>query len=88
MPTTSVAVGALFVGYAQQKGWLDKLPQVGGSAAVSLGVLGYVATRFVRNHHVRAAGLAALAVGAFDFARQQAGGPSGLEDVSGDEYTY
>lgn len=82
LPTAGVAIGALAVGYAQGKGFLDKLPQIGGSKVLTLGVLGFVATRFIKNPAIRQAGLAALAAAAFDFGRVQAGGTSGFDDVA------
>lgn len=75
-----VTLGALVVGYAQGKGFLDKLPQIGGSKVLTLGLVGYAATRFIKNPSVRQAGLAALAAAAFDFGRVQAGSVSGFED--------
>jgi hypothetical protein len=84
LPTMGVAVGALVVGYAQGRGLLDKLPQIGGSKVLTLGLAGYAATRFARHPAIRQAGIAALAAAAFDFGRVQAGGTSGFEDVSGD----
>lgn len=84
LPTTGVAVGALVVGYLQGKGFLDKLPQIGGSRVITLGIAGYAATRFSKNPSIRQAGLAALASALFDFGRVQAGGTSGFDDVNGD----
>jgi hypothetical protein len=84
LPTMGVTVGALVVGYASGKGFLDRLPQIGGSKVLTLGLAGYAATRFFKNPSIRQAGLAALAAAAFDFGRVQAGGVSGFEDVSGD----
>lgn len=84
LPTMGVAVGALVVGYAQGHGLLDKLPQIGGSKVLTLGIAGYAATRFFKNPSIRQAGLAALAAAAFDFGRVQGGGTSGFEDVSSD----
>jgi hypothetical protein len=77
MPTVGIALGGAVVGYLQGSGKLDFLPEVGGSRMVTLALAGYAATRFVRNPHVRAAGLAALAAGAFDFGRVQGGGTHG-----------
>lgn len=74
MPTVGIALGGAVVGYLQGSGRLDSLPEIGGSKMVTLGLAGYAATRFVRNPHVRAAGLAALAAAAFDFGRVQGGG--------------
>ena len=84
LPTVGIAVGALAVGYAQGKGMLDKLPQIGGSKVITLGLAGYLATRFVRNPMIKQAGLAALAAAAFDLGRTQATGTSGLDDTFGD----
>lgn len=84
LPTTGVAIGALIVGYLQGKGFLEKLPQIGGSRVLTLGIAGYAVTRFVKNPSIRQAGLAALAAAAFDFGRVQGGGTSGFDDVNGD----
>lgn len=83
LPTMTIAVGGMVVGYLQGKGFLDKLPQIGGSKVLTLGLAGWAATRFIKNPHVRTAGLAALAAAAVDFGRVQAGGTSGFEDVQG-----
>jgi hypothetical protein len=77
LPTVGIALGGAVVGYLQGSGRLDFLPEVGGSRMVTLGLAGYAATRFVRNPHVRAAGLACLAASAFDFGRVQGGGTHG-----------
>jgi len=74
LPTVGIALGGAVVGYLQGSGRLDSLPEIGGSRMVTLGLVGYGATRFIRNPHVRAAGLAALAAAAFDFGRVQGGG--------------
>ncbi len=84
LPTTGVALGAAAVGYATGKGYLDRLPAIGGSRVFTLGLIGFAATRFVKNPHVRNAGLAALAAAAFDFGRAQATGVSGIDDGTGD----
>lgn len=83
MPTMAVALGGLAVGYLQGKGFLDKLPQIGGSKVLTLGLAGWAATRFIKNPTIRTAGLAALAAAAVDFGRVQGGGTSGFEDVQG-----
>jgi hypothetical protein len=87
LPTVSVGVGALVVGYMDGNGMLDKLPAVAGSRMVTIGIAGYLATRFVRHPGVRAAGLAALAAAAYDYGRKQAGakGTSGWGDNVGGE---
>jgi hypothetical protein len=84
-PTVGIALGAAAVGYATGKGYLNKLPALAGSHVLTLGLIGFAATRFVRNQHVRNAGLAALAAAAFDFGRSQATGVSGIDgdDTSG-----
>lgn len=79
-----IALAGAVVGWLDGKGYLDKLPVIGGSKAVTLGIAGYAATRFVRNQHVRNAGLATLAAAAFDFGRQHGGGVSGFDGVAGD----
>lgn len=83
LPTMSIALGGLVVGYLQGKGFLDRLPQIGGSKVLTLGLAGWAATRFIKNPTIRTAGLAALAAAAVDFGRVQGGGTSGFEDVSG-----
>lgn len=77
-PAIPVALGGLVVGYADGKGFLDKLPPIAGSRMVTIGLVGYAATRFVRHPSVRAAGLAALAAAAYAVGNAQAkGGTSG-----------
>src|SRR5262252_1309194 len=56
LPVAGVAIGAVAMGYAQSKGLLDKLPQIGGSKVLTLGAIGYAATRFSKNHMIRNAG--------------------------------
>lgn len=69
-----VALGGAVVGYLQGSGRLDFLPEIGGSKMVTLGLAGWAATRFTKNPHIRAAGLAALAAAAVDWGRVQGGG--------------
>ncbi len=77
-PTIPVAIGGLVVGYADGKGFLDKLPPIAGSRMVTIGLAGYALTRFTRNPSFRAAGLAALAAAAYAVGNAQAkGGTSG-----------
>lgn len=83
LPTVGIALGGAVVGYLQGSGRLDFLPEIGGSRMVTLGLAGYAATRFSRNQHIRAAGLAALASAAFDFGRAQGGGGTHGEDAFG-----
>lgn len=83
LPVMGVTLGAAVVGYLQGKGMLEKLPQIGGSRVLTLGLAGYAATRFIKNPHIRQAGLAALAAAAFDFGRVNAGGTSGIEGDAG-----
>lgn len=80
---TALILAAAGLGYAKQKGMLDKLPTVGGSKVLSLGIAGYIATRFVRNPTVRNIGTAAMLVAAFDFGRVQGGGTAGEEGDDG-----
>lgn len=81
-------VGAGALGFAQAKGWLNKIPTVGGSRALTLGVAGYALTRITKNPTARMVGSVAMIVGAFDFGSKQGGGKSALEgddDLSGDD---
>jgi len=84
LPTLGVVVGAAVGGFLEGKGLLNKLPAIGGSKVITLAAIGYAATRFSKTPAIRQGGLAALAVAAFDFARVQAGGTSGFDDVEGD----
>lgn len=83
-------VGSAVVGYIGAKGYLAKLPEIGGSRMNSLAIAGYALMRFTKHPGIRAAGFGALCVGAFNFGRLQGGGGiagedvSGLDDVSGD----
>jgi hypothetical protein len=84
LPLMGLTVGGLAVGYLNQKGFLNKLPTIGGSRMMTLGLAGYAATRFTRNSTIRMAGLAALVVAAADFGRVQGGGTSGLDEAGDD----
>lgn len=79
----AIALGGGLSGYLVGSGRLDFLPEIGGSRMVTLGLVGWGATRFSRNQHIRAAGLAALAAAAFDFGRAQAGGTPQGNDAWG-----
>jgi hypothetical protein len=70
LPATGLALGGAIVGYAQAAGWLDSLPELGGSKTLAMGVAGYLATRMTNNKYVREAGAAAIAVAAFEFGRE------------------
>ena len=80
MPVIGLALGGALVGYAEGKGFLKRLPQIGGSPALTVALAGYVATRFIRNPTVRMAGLAAVVAGAFDFGKVHGGGISGFDE--------
>lgn len=81
-----IALGGAVVGWAGAKGYLAKLPQIGGSRMTSLGIAGWIAMRFFKNRYVKAAGLAAVATAAFDFGRVQGGGQALLgEEMLGDD---
>jgi hypothetical protein len=80
-----MALGGAVVGYLNQKGYLDKLPKIGGSRMMTLGLAGYAATRFIRQPQIRMAGLAAMVVAAADWGRVQGGGVSGLDDSAGED---
>jgi hypothetical protein len=86
LPVVGYALTGAAVGYAESKGYLKRLPQIGGSPALTLALAGYALTRFTKNPWFRQAGVAAIIVGGFDFGRQQgSGGVSGLE-VGGAEH--
>lgn len=76
----ALLLGGAALGWAEQKGHLKRLPQVGGSAAVSLAGAGYVAVKYGKHKAIKALGYAALVAGSFDFGRVQAGGTSGLDE--------
>jgi hypothetical protein len=78
-PSIPVAIGGLAVGFADGSGYLDKLPAVAGSRMVTLGLIGFAATRYMRNPSIRAAGLAALGAAAYAVGVSQArkGGTAG-----------
>jgi len=82
---TALIIAAAGLGYAKQKGMLDKLPTIGGSKVLTMGLAGYAATRFVRNPTVRNIGTAMMLVAAFDFGRVQGGGTAGEEGEEGDD---
>lgn len=78
LPTLAVAIGGAAVGYLDGRGTFDDLPQIGGLTHMgTVGLIGWAATRFVKDPRVRAAGLAALAAAMYDWGRAQ-----GLESES------
>lgn len=66
VPAMGMAIGGAIAGALDAKGLFNKLPAFGGSRALTLAAAGYAATRFSKNKTIRLAGLAAIAVGAFD----------------------
>lgn len=62
-------MGGLVVGWLDSKGYLNKIPTIGNSRALTLGIAGYAVTRFVKHPFAQTAGLAALAAAAFDFGK-------------------
>lgn len=81
-----VALGGAVVGWAGAKGYLSKLPAIGGSRMTTLGLAGFAAMKWAKSKTVRAAGLAALAAAAFDFGRTQGGGtPLAGYDLDGED---
>lgn len=80
-----VALGGAAVGWAGAKGYLSKLPAIGGSRMTTLGLLGFAAMKWAKGRTLRAAGLAALAAASFDFGRTQGGGtPLAGDDLEGE----
>jgi hypothetical protein len=97
VPAIPMAIGGAIVGALDAKGFFNKLPAIGGSRALTLALAGYAATRFIKNPTIRNAGLAAMAVGAFDAVKAHvsagarpavvppAKGTSGHDDDSGNQ---
>lgn len=77
-----ILLGAVAAGWAEQKGYLAKLPKIGNSGAITLVVAGYVTQRFLKNRMAKSAGYAMMAAGGFGFGKEQAGGTSGLDEHS------
>src|SRR5947207_15796356 len=71
LPAVGIALAAAAVGYAEAKGYLDRIPTIGGSRALTLALVGYAATRFSHNAHIRMAGIATIAAGGFDWGKVQ-----------------
>lgn len=80
LPVMGLGIMSAVVGWATAKGYLDKLPPIGGSRPVTLGIAGFLAQRYSRNHWVQEAGVAAVVAAAFDLGKVQGGGVSGMED--------
>lgn len=80
--------GSAALGYAQAKGYLNKIPTIGGSRALTLAIAGYALTKLTNNPTARSLGSTAMVVGAFDWGSKQGGGKSALEgdDLDGDDF--
>lgn len=87
-PTGGLILSAAVLGYAKQKGYLKKIPVIGGSPNLTLGIAGYLARRYSGNAHVKNVGLAAMIVSAYSFGNQQAGGTAGEEGEEGDDGAF
>lgn len=87
-PTGGILLAAAALGYGKQKGYLKKLPVIGGSPNLTLGIAGYLARRYSGNAHIKNAGLAAMIVSAYSFGNQQAGGTAGEEGEEGDDGAF
>jgi hypothetical protein len=81
-------LGAAGLGYAQAKGYLNKIPTIGGSRALTIAIAGYAVTRLTTNPTARSVGKTAMLIGAFDWGSKQGGGKSNLEgdDLEGDDF--
>jgi len=77
--STTVILTSAAVGYAQAKGWMNKIPTIGDSRALTIGVAGYAITRLIKNPTARNVGATMMIVGAFDWGSKQGGGKSALE---------
>jgi hypothetical protein len=69
---TGLATGGAILGYLQGAGHLDWVPEIMGSKTIGLALVGYGATRVVKNKYVREA--AAAAVAGFEFGREHGSG--------------
>lgn len=80
-------IGAMALGYGQARGFLNKIPTIGGSRALTIAIAGYAVTRLTSNPTMRSVGRTAMVIGAFDFGSKQGGGKSSLEgdDIEGDD---
>lgn len=74
---TGLGVGGALLGYLQGAGHLDWVPSIMGSKTIGMGILGFAATRMVKNKYVREAGAAAVAVAGFEFGREHGSGGGG-----------
>jgi hypothetical protein len=77
LPLTGLALGGALTGYAVGEGWLDRVPELGGSKMLGLAAIAYIATRVTKNKYVREAAAATVAVAAFEFGREHGGGSAG-----------
>jgi hypothetical protein len=82
LPFVGLALGGAVLGYADGKGWLNKLPAVGGSRALPIAAAGYLVTKMVRNPTARMIGAAMVVTGAFDWARTQGSSTHGIFGVA------
>ena len=80
---TGVAVGSALLGWAQGSGHLNWVPSIMGSQTIGMGVLGFAATRMIKNKYVRDAGVAAVAVAGFEFGRSHGTPPAPHPGVHG-----
>jgi CHASE2 domain-containing sensor protein len=81
-PAVSLAIGGLIVGALDGRGLLNKIPTIGGSRAMTLGIAGYLVTRFVKHPMARNAGLAALAAAAYDYGKVHLGSGGGSSSAA------
>jgi hypothetical protein len=84
----SLAVGGLAVGYADGKGFLDKLPPIAGSRMVTLGIAGFIAIRYLHSPMLKAAGYAALGAASYAVGNAQAKGGTSGDGGAGDNGGY
>jgi len=80
---TGLGVGGALLGYMQGAGHLDWVPAIMGSKTIGMGLLGFAATRMVKNKYVREAGAAAVAVAGFEFGREHGGSTGSKPGVRG-----
>lgn len=83
MPLVGTAAAAAAIGYLEQQQKLKFIPTVLGSRAATIGIAGFIATRFIKNPTVKMLGNAAVIAAAFDIGRVKGGGVSGFDDDGG-----
>jgi hypothetical protein len=83
LPLFGTLAAAAALGYLEAQKKLSFVPTVLNSRAATFGLIGFGATRLIKNPTVRMVGIAAAICGAFDIGRVKGGGVSGFDDDGG-----